>query len=292
MIRSMIDREQVLHVARLARLRLTDDEIERMAAELSGILEHVDRISELDLDGVEPTSHVIALENVLRPDEPAPELVARRGPRAGAGPGLGLLPRPLAAGVGGDGARRADRAHGRAGGRSRIRSGELAADEYFDAYREAAAGDSLNAFLWTAEDAAQVDLEGPAAEDPPTPTARWRDSGGGQGHLLHRGHPDDGGLADPGGLPPAYDAARPSRLREAGARVLGKANMDEFAMGSSNENSGYEPVLNPWDSRPRPGRVLGGARRRGRGTARAVRDRHRHRVARSASRPRSAGSSA
>jgi len=68
----MIDREQVLHVARLARLRLTDEEVERMSAELSGILEHVERISELDLGGVEPTSHVIALENVLRPDEPRP----------------------------------------------------------------------------------------------------------------------------------------------------------------------------------------------------------------------------
>ena len=70
MIRWMIDRDQVLHVARLARLELTDEEIERMAGELSGILEHVDRISELDLEDVEPTSHVIALENVLRPDEP------------------------------------------------------------------------------------------------------------------------------------------------------------------------------------------------------------------------------
>ena len=62
----------MLHVARLARLKLTDEEIERMAGELSGILEHVDRISELDLEGVEPTSHVIALENVLRPDKPRP----------------------------------------------------------------------------------------------------------------------------------------------------------------------------------------------------------------------------
>jgi len=68
----VIDREQVLHVARLARLRLSEDEVERMASELSGILDHVDRISELDLDGVEPTSHVVALENVLRPDEPRP----------------------------------------------------------------------------------------------------------------------------------------------------------------------------------------------------------------------------
>jgi aspartyl-tRNA(Asn)/glutamyl-tRNA(Gln) amidotransferase subunit C len=68
----VIDRDQVLHVARLARLKLTDDEVEKMAGELSGILEHVEHINELDLDGVEPTSHVIALENVLRPDEPRP----------------------------------------------------------------------------------------------------------------------------------------------------------------------------------------------------------------------------
>jgi aspartyl-tRNA(Asn)/glutamyl-tRNA(Gln) amidotransferase subunit C len=68
----VIDREQVLHVAKLARLKLTDDEVERMASELSGILEHVERIGELDLEGVEPTSHVVALENVLRPDEPRP----------------------------------------------------------------------------------------------------------------------------------------------------------------------------------------------------------------------------
>jgi aspartyl-tRNA(Asn)/glutamyl-tRNA(Gln) amidotransferase subunit C len=68
----MIDREQVLHVARLARLKLTDAEVERMSAELSGILEHVERIAALELDEVEPTSHVIELENVLRPDEPRP----------------------------------------------------------------------------------------------------------------------------------------------------------------------------------------------------------------------------
>ena len=45
-----------------------------MASELSGILEHVDRISALDLDQVEPTTHVVELENVLRPDEPEPSL--------------------------------------------------------------------------------------------------------------------------------------------------------------------------------------------------------------------------
>lgn len=71
-IRAVIEREQVLHVAKLARLRLSDAEVEKMAGELSGILEHVDRIGELDLDDVPPTSHVVDLENVLRPDEPRP----------------------------------------------------------------------------------------------------------------------------------------------------------------------------------------------------------------------------
>jgi aspartyl-tRNA(Asn)/glutamyl-tRNA(Gln) amidotransferase subunit C len=66
----VIEREQVLHVAKLARLGLTEAEVETMTGELSGILEHVDRISELDLEGVEPTSHVVELENVLRADLP------------------------------------------------------------------------------------------------------------------------------------------------------------------------------------------------------------------------------
>jgi aspartyl-tRNA(Asn)/glutamyl-tRNA(Gln) amidotransferase subunit C len=68
----VIDRDQVLHVARLARLALSEEEVETMSRELSGILDHVDRIGELDLDDVEPTDHVVDLENVLRPDEPRP----------------------------------------------------------------------------------------------------------------------------------------------------------------------------------------------------------------------------
>jgi aspartyl-tRNA(Asn)/glutamyl-tRNA(Gln) amidotransferase subunit C len=68
----MIERDQVLHVARLARLRLSDEEVERMAEELSSILDHIEKIGELDLDDVEPTSHVIEVENVLRDDEPRP----------------------------------------------------------------------------------------------------------------------------------------------------------------------------------------------------------------------------
>ena len=74
----MIDRQQVLHVARLARLRLSEDELERMSRELSGILEHVEKIGELDLHGVEPTSHVVALENVLREDVERPSMAPER----------------------------------------------------------------------------------------------------------------------------------------------------------------------------------------------------------------------
>jgi aspartyl-tRNA(Asn)/glutamyl-tRNA(Gln) amidotransferase subunit C len=74
----MIDREQVLHVAKLARLKLTEEEVERMSGELSAILEHVDNINELDLEGVEPTAHVVPLENVLRADDPRPSLPRER----------------------------------------------------------------------------------------------------------------------------------------------------------------------------------------------------------------------
>jgi aspartyl-tRNA(Asn)/glutamyl-tRNA(Gln) amidotransferase subunit C len=66
----MLDRAQVLHVARLARLELSDEEVERMAAELSKVLDHIEKIGELDLEGVPPTSHVVDVVNALRPDEP------------------------------------------------------------------------------------------------------------------------------------------------------------------------------------------------------------------------------
>jgi len=74
----VIDREQVLHVARLARLRLGDEEMARMEGELSSILGHIEKIGELDLDDVAPTSHVVALENVLRADEARPSLPRER----------------------------------------------------------------------------------------------------------------------------------------------------------------------------------------------------------------------
>ena len=74
----MLDRDQVLHVARLARLRLDDDEVQRMSAELSKVLDHIEKISELDLEGVPPTSHVVDVVNALRADEPRPCLTVEQ----------------------------------------------------------------------------------------------------------------------------------------------------------------------------------------------------------------------
>jgi aspartyl-tRNA(Asn)/glutamyl-tRNA(Gln) amidotransferase subunit C len=66
----VIARDEVLHVARLARLALSEEEIEPMARELSAVLDHIARIGELDLDDVAPTSHVVEMTGALRPDEP------------------------------------------------------------------------------------------------------------------------------------------------------------------------------------------------------------------------------
>jgi aspartyl-tRNA(Asn)/glutamyl-tRNA(Gln) amidotransferase subunit C len=69
-----IDRDEVLHVARLARLALSDEEVERFRGQLSAILEAVGKVSELDLEGVPPTSHPLDLVNVLAADEPSSSL--------------------------------------------------------------------------------------------------------------------------------------------------------------------------------------------------------------------------
>jgi aspartyl-tRNA(Asn)/glutamyl-tRNA(Gln) amidotransferase subunit C len=68
----MLEREQVVHVARLARLELDEAELQKMASELSAVLDHVERIRELDLTDVEPTSHAVDVAGVMRADEPRP----------------------------------------------------------------------------------------------------------------------------------------------------------------------------------------------------------------------------
>ncbi len=72
----MISEEQVRHVANLARLGLTDEEVKEMGGQLDAILESIEKIRELDLTDTPPTANPLNLSNVLRPDEPRPELPA------------------------------------------------------------------------------------------------------------------------------------------------------------------------------------------------------------------------
>jgi aspartyl-tRNA(Asn)/glutamyl-tRNA(Gln) amidotransferase subunit C len=94
----VIDREEVLHVARLARLALSEEELAPMARELSAVLDHIAKIGELSLEDVPPTSHVVELTGALRPDEPRSclprEVVLAQAPAVG-GEGF-LVPSPQA----------------------------------------------------------------------------------------------------------------------------------------------------------------------------------------------------
>src|SRR4051794_23962161 len=132
----------------------------------------------------------------------------------------------------------------------RIRAGELSADELFGAYRERAVSEDLNAFLWVADGPDdQANADGPLAGVP----LAVKDL------FCVEGVPSMAASKILDGYRPPYTSTAVRNLRAAGAAVLGKTNMDEFAMGSSNENSGYGPVLNPWDRSRVPGGSSGGS---------------------------------
>jgi aspartyl-tRNA(Asn)/glutamyl-tRNA(Gln) amidotransferase subunit A len=134
----------------------------------------------------------------------------------------------------------------------RIRAGDLTAGEYFDAYAEAAAADDLGAYLWTADGGEHAGGDSPPGPLGGIPVAI-------KDLFCTEGIETTAGSRILEGYRPPYTASAVRKLSEAGARVLGKTNMDEFGMGSSNENSGYRPVLNPWDRGRVPGGSSGGS---------------------------------
>ncbi len=130
-------------------------------------------------------------------------------------------------------------------------AGELDAAEYARAWSAAAAGDELNAYLWLDRDDGEA--EAIAVERPSVAPIAVKDI------FTTEGVPTTAGSRILEGYRPPYTATAVRRLIEAGAPILGKTNMDEFAMGSSNENSAYGPVLNPWDRARVPGGSSGGS---------------------------------
>jgi aspartyl-tRNA(Asn)/glutamyl-tRNA(Gln) amidotransferase subunit A len=130
----------------------------------------------------------------------------------------------------------------------RIKGGDLDANEYFAFYRDRAAQDDLNSYTWVADEP-NVGTDGPLGGVP----VAIKDL------FCTKGIPSQAGSRILEGYRPPYDATSVEKIYAAGGPLLGKTNQDEFAMGSSTENSGYGPTLNPWDRGRVPGGSSGGS---------------------------------
>src|SRR6185503_12021709 len=123
-----------------------------------------------------------------------------------------------------------------------LERGDFSSRELFEAYRERAAADDLNAYVWVAD-------EVPANGNGGVPLAV-------KDLFCTEGVPSQAGSKILEGYRPPYTA---TVVENIGQPLLGKTNQDEFAMGSSNENSGFGPVCNPWDRERVPGGSSGGS---------------------------------
>jgi aspartyl-tRNA(Asn)/glutamyl-tRNA(Gln) amidotransferase subunit A len=130
-----------------------------------------------------------------------------------------------------------------------VRSGDLDAGELFEAYRARAGADELNAYLWVSEAPPPEPGAGPLGGVP----LAVKDL------FATEGAPSQSGSRILEGYRPPYTASVVKRLAAAGAPLLGKTNQDEFAMGSSTENSAFGPTRNPWDRQRVPGGSSGGS---------------------------------
>jgi aspartyl-tRNA(Asn)/glutamyl-tRNA(Gln) amidotransferase subunit A len=131
-----------------------------------------------------------------------------------------------------------------------LRARSFDARELFEAYRARASADELNAFTWVADEAPEMPDSSSALAGVPLAVKDL---------FCTEGVPSQAGSRILEGYRPPYTATVVANVQRAGATLLGKTNQDEFAMGSSNENSAYGPVLNPWDRSRVPGGSSGGS---------------------------------
>ncbi len=143
---------------------------------------------------------------------------------------------------------------------SALRRGDISQQELFHAYRDRAAADDTNSFTWLADDLTlPAALGQEATRRPGTDTPLAGVPLAIKDLFCIAGVPTASASNLLRGYLPPYTATAVHRLQDAGASVLGKTNQDEFAMGSSNENSAFGPVRNPWDRSRVPGGSSGGS---------------------------------
>ena len=261
-----ISRDEVAHLARLARLAVTEEELDTFATQLDVILTSVASVGEVAAENIPPTSHAVPLTNVFRPDTIRPGLTQEQALSGAGGQGTGSLPSTEDPGGGGMSAPE--------NGLTRLTAAELAkkihrrevsAVEVTRAHldRIAEVDPVVHAFLHVGAEAslaaaAEVDAVLNAGDPAASPLAgvplALKDV------LTTVDMPTTCGSRMLGGWCPPYDATlTATAARRAGVVILGKTNMDEFAMGSSTEHSAYGPTRNPWDTSRIPGGSGGGS---------------------------------